>query len=117
MQVVYDVAREYLGLEEYPGARHNPAIVGFAATTGNSWVQDDETPWCASFVGAILAQSGLQGTGRLNARSYLDWGTPVDLGDAAVGDVVVFWRGTRDGWQGHVGFYAGRDGDNILVLG
>lgn len=117
MQAIYEAAHEYLGLEEYPGARHNPKIVEFAAATGNGWVQDDETPWCASFVGAVLAQVGIQGTGRLNARSYLEWGETVSLDDAQPGDVVVFWRGARDGWQGHVGFYAGVQGDYILVLG
>jgi uncharacterized protein (TIGR02594 family) len=117
MQAVYEAAQAYLGLEEYPGARHNQTIIDFAAATGNEWVQDDETPWCASFVGAVLAQCGIQGTGRLNARSYLDWGTPVKFGDAVVGDVVVFWRGSPDGWQGHVGFYAGVRGDQVLVLG
>lgn len=117
MQAAYDAAREYIGLEEYPGARHNSTIVEFAAATGNGWVKDDETPWCASFVGAVLAQIGIQGTGRLNARSYMNWGNAVDLNDAMMGDVVVFWRGSRDGWQGHVGFYAGQQGDNVLVLG
>lgn len=118
MQHVYEVAQSYLGLEEYPGARHNETVVGFAAAVGHSWVQDDETPWCASFVGAVLAQVGLPHTGKLNARSYLDWGTPVDLSDAQRGDVVIFSRGDPNGWQGHVAFYAGRDDNgNILVLG
>jgi uncharacterized protein (TIGR02594 family) len=118
MQNVYDAAAEHLGLEEWPGARHNPTVVGFAATVGHGWVQDDETPWCASFVGAVLAQVGLPHTGKLNARSYLDWGTPVDLSDAQRGDVVIFSRGDPNGWQGHVGFYAGRDeSGRILVLG
>lgn len=72
---------------------------------------------CAAFVGSVLAQVGIQGTGALNARSYLEWGEPVDLVRAQRGDIVVFWRGSRDGWQGHVGFYHGIDGNNILVLG
>jgi uncharacterized protein (TIGR02594 family) len=117
VRAVYEKAESYLGLKEYPGAKHNPKIIEFARLTGNAWVEDDETPWCASFVGAVLAQSGLTGSGRLNARSYLDWGEKADLDSAILGDVVVFWRGTRDGWQGHVGFYAGREGDDILVLG
>jgi hypothetical protein len=31
--------------------------------------------------------------------------------------VVVFWRGAREGWQGHVGFYVGRGAGQVLVLG
>jgi len=114
---IYQAAEAYLGLEEFPGARHNQQILDMFAESGHGWVQEDETPWCAAFVGSVLAQVGIQGTGALNARSYLEWGEPVDLARAQRGDVVVFWRGSRDGWQGHVGFYHGIDGNNILVLG
>jgi len=111
------VAGSYLGLKEYPGASHNPKVVKFFADTGNSWVKDDETPWCAAFVGAVLAQCGLPHTGKLNARSYLDWGYKVDEKRAEPGDVVVFWRGSPSSWQGHVGFFVRWQGDDIVVRG
>lgn len=111
----FKAAGEYLGLQEWPGARHNPRVVEFFAKSGNPWVKDDETAWCAAFVGAVLAQIGLQGTGKLNARSYLNWGEPVR--DPVPGDVVVFWRGSPSGWQGHVAFFVRDDGDNIIVRG
>ena len=114
---VFSVAEGYLGVTEYPAAKHNPQILKFYADSGNSWVQDDETPWCAAFVGSVLAQCGIQGTNKLNARSYLDWGRPVDLDKAQKGDVVVFWRGSKDGWQGHVAFYSHQDEEHIYVLG
>jgi len=117
MNAVYEVATTYLGLKEYPGARNNETIVGFAAAVGHSWVKDDETPWCASFVGAVLAQVGLPHTGQLNARSYLTWGEEVSIADAEVGDILVFWRGSPHAATGHVGFYAGKDERGILVLG
>ena len=96
---------------------HNPKVLDYFAEVGHDWVQDDETAWCAAFVGAMLRRAGLPHTGELNARSYLDWGRPVRLEDAEIGDVVVFWRGSPDSWQGHVGFYDGQDGDGIRVLG
>lgn len=114
---VFSVAEGYLGVTEYPAAKHNPQILKFYADSGNSWVQDDETPWCAAFVGSVLAQCGIQGTNKLNARSYLDWGQPVDTDKAQKGDVVVFWRGSKDGWQGHVAFYSHQDEEHIYVLG
>lgn len=118
MQQVYDAALAHLGLKEWPGSRHNPTIVGFAAATGNPWVQDDETPWCASFVGAVLAQVGLPHTGRLNARSYLEWGVDVPFTEAERGDVVVFWRESPSSWKGHVGFFHGyNEAGDVLVLG
>jgi uncharacterized protein (TIGR02594 family) len=108
---------EHLGIKEWPGAKHNPAIVAMFAAKGHEWVQDDETPWCAAFVGSVLAQLGLPHTGKLNARSYLDWGFKVDMQDALPGDVVVFWRGSRQGWQGHVAFLVRFEGDSVIVRG
>lgn len=114
---IYAAAEGYLGLKEWPGAKHNPEIVKLYADAGHGWVQDDETPWCAAFVAAVLAQLGLQGTGKLTARSYLQWGEPVDLDDAEPGDIVVFWRGSPDGWQGHVAFFDSLAAGAVRVLG
>ncbi|MFN3953204.1 MAG: TIGR02594 family protein [Pararhodobacter sp.] len=114
---ILEAAGAYLGVEEWPGARHNPVIQGFFAASGHNPNEPDETPWCAAFVGAVLAELGLPNTGRLNARSYLDWGVPVDLREARPGDVVVLWRGQPRGWQGHVGFLVGFEGDRIILRG
>ncbi len=117
MRHLYEIAKKNVGLKEWPGAKHNPEIVAMFEAADNGWVKDDETPWCAAFVGAILGQAGMSGTGRLNARSYLNWGEAVDLAKAVQGDIVVFWRGTRDGWQGHVGFFSGLKDGKVQVLG
>jgi len=116
-KAIYTVAQGYLGLKEWPGAKHNPAVLALYAKAGHAEIHDDETPWCAAFVGAVLAEAGERGTGALNARSYLKWGEAVELADAQQGDVLVFWRGSKDGWQGHVGFFVGRKGRDVLVLG
>lgn len=105
-ELIYENAKGYLGLAEFPGAKHNPKIVKMYADSGNAWVTNDETPWCAAFVGAVLAQSGYKSTNKLNARSYLNWGSPVELKDAKRGDVVILERGT-DPASGHVAFYDG----------
>jgi uncharacterized protein (TIGR02594 family) len=113
----YLAARRFIGLKEIPGPVDNEQIVKDFATVGHSWVKDDETAWCAAFVGARLEEAGIRSTRKLNARSYLDWGTPVKLEDAKEGDIVVFWRGSKDGWQGHVGFFVRIEEGNIIVLG
>jgi len=61
--------------------------------------------WCSAFVNWVMDQVGLEGTNSPAARSWARWGDP--LIDPVPGCVAVFWRGSRDGWQGHVGFYAG----------
>ena len=52
------------------------------------------------------------------ARSFLDWGYPIDPNNIQRGDIVIFPRG-REGWKGHVGFYIGTsdDGDWIILGG
>ena len=115
--IIHEVAKTKLGLKEWPGAKHNPEVVAMFEASGHDWVQDDETPWCAAFVGAVLGEAGLTGTGKLNARSYLKWGDAVDISDARRGDIVVFWRGKKDGWQGHVAFFDHLTDGKIWVLG
>lgn len=118
MTPILDVAETYLGTAEFPGAKQSPKILKMFADTGNAWVQSDETPWCAAFVGAVLAQCGIKGTGKLNARSYLDWGQRIDLRDARQGDVVILSRG-NDKTQGHVAFLYVKsiNGSTVELLG
>lgn len=112
-----EAAGRYLGIEEWPGARQNPAVLELFQKSGNPQVHDDETSWCAAFVGAVLAELGLPNTGRLNARSYLEWGAPVGMAEAKPGDVVILWRGSPQGWQGHVAFLLGFEGDAVILRG
>ncbi|MCV6825992.1 MULTISPECIES: TIGR02594 family protein [Halocynthiibacter] len=112
-----DAAGSWIGLKEWAGSKHNPKIVQMFADSGHSWVKDDETPWCAAFVGSVLALIGLYGTGKLNARSYLDWGEKVGQSEAVAGDVVVLWRNHPDAKEGHVGFLVGFQGDKVIIRG
>jgi len=117
MASYYELAKSELGLSEVHGAKDNPRIVKMFADVGHSWVDNDETAWCAAAVGSWLERSGIKGTGKLNARSYLDWGDEVDLEDARPGDVVIFSRGDPNGWQGHVALFESNLGQFIKVLG
>lgn len=114
----YELAKTFIGLKEIVGSRHEKKILKFFEEVGHSWVKDDETAWCAAFVGAMLERSGLKSTKKLNARSYLEWGEEVHLNDIQEGDIVVFWRGKKDGWQGHVAFFVGFNANkDLIVLG
>lgn len=108
-----DIARSYLGMKEIAGPHHNPKIVGLWKTARVPGVNDDDTPWCAAFVSAVLELAEIQSARTGWARSYLKWGTKI--GAPAVGCVVVFERGPN---AGHVGFVVGRDqSGNLMVLG
>lgn len=107
-------AWDHKGLKEIKGSRDNRTIVEFFKEVGHGWVKDDETAWCAAFVGACLAAADLPHTGSLAARSYLQWGQKTTK--PRRGDVVVFKRGNSS-WQGHVAFYVGQDSRYVYVLG
>lgn len=114
----FNHAKEYIGLKEIAGQMHNPMVLRFFKLVGHGWVKDDETAWCAAFVGAVLSEVGETGTGKINARSYLKWGYDVPFEKAQRGDIVVFWRGQPNTAQGHVAFFDSWDAiGNPIVLG
>jgi len=112
-----DAAGSHLGLTEWAGAKHNPVIMEMFDTVGHAWVDDDETPWCAAFVGAVLAQLGLPTTRKLNARSYSTYGAAVSPQRAVPGDIVVLWRGSPESWMGHVAFFVRYEGSRVVLRG
>ncbi len=114
MKTAFEYAKECVGVSEWANGS-NPEVERMFAEAGHPG-QLDSVPWCAAFVGAMLKRAGIKGTGKLNARSYLDWGTPVDRKNAQPGDVVVFKRGNSS-WQGHVAFFVKDRGALIDVLG
>jgi uncharacterized protein (TIGR02594 family) len=111
------VARKYIGQKEIPGPRHNSFILKLWRRIKRPYIED-ETPWCAAFVGYCIEACGLHLTSTRSeaARSYQDWGVRIDR--PIPGCVVVFWRGNPRGFSGHVGFVTGvtREG-HLIVLG
>lgn len=103
-----------LGVAETPGAQHNARVVDYYADVGHPYVTDDETAWCAAFLGSCLERAGIRSTRALAARSYLAWGEP--LGAFRHGAVAVLSR-TADPALGHVGFLVGQTADAVILLG
>lgn len=118
MDKLFKIAIAELGQKEMPGPQHNQRIIEYAHETGYEWINDDETPWCSIFMNWVAKKAGLKGSGQLNARSWLTVGRNVD-NTPEPGDVVVFWRGSKNSWQGHVGMFFGfsKDGSRVYCLG
>lgn len=120
----YDLAQRFVGFKETPGAASNPAVLAMLKLDGE-WPKDDSVPWCSAFTNYVAWLLRLPRSKSLAARSWLTVGTPIGLLDAKPGfDVVILQRG--DGVQpsadvlaapGHVGWFAGLEGDQVLVLG
>jgi uncharacterized protein (TIGR02594 family) len=97
------LAQAEVGLREKPGPDHEARVVQFFADVGHGWVKDDETAWCAAFLGSVLARRGYPLPAlnvRLSARGYLTYGVACDPQPGAIG---VWPRGSNPN-LGHVGF-------------
>lgn len=104
-------ARKYIGSKEVVGPKHNNVIVNMWRAISQPY-RDDETPWCAGFVGACLKAANYPFLSSAWARAYVDFG--VKLNEPAYGCIVVFARGKG----GHVGFVVGENANgNLMVLG
>lgn len=109
-------ARRLVGVKEAPGKADNPVIVDWAGNL-DLWYPGDDVPWCGLFVAHCIASQLPDEPlpeNPLGARNWLKFGLSHE---PAVGAVLVFWRGSRSGWQGHAGFYAGEDSSAFHVLG
>ena len=103
-----------LGVAETPGADHTRRVVRYYADVGHAQITNDETAWCAAFLGSCLERAGLPSTRSLMARSYLAWGESLD--EFRHGAVAVLSR-TADPALGHVGFLIGETTESVILLG
>lgn len=111
-----ELARGQVGVKEIPGNKHNPTVVQYFAEASHAEIRDDETPWCAAFVGAMLHRAGIKPSGSLMARSYLRYGD--ELKKPIVGAIAIFPRAGSPG-SGHVTFVddVSEDGKTFSGLG
>ena len=105
------------GIREIQGpVANNPEIIKYFVASNQIWVKTDETAWCSAFVDWVAKETGHEYTRKLNARSWLDVGDPIEHFQK-VGDVVILWRVSKTDWRGHVGFFISEDKDYIWILG
>lgn len=111
-----NTARQFIGLREVKGTKHNPAIVqmldemGKFSNESRAWWRDDETPWCGLFVGYVMGKSGRFVVKEwYRAREWTDE-NQTKLDAPAYGCIAVT--------PNHVGFVVGQDErGNIMLLG
>jgi uncharacterized protein (TIGR02594 family) len=105
------VARRLIGQREIAGTKHNPLVLKMWGRIRAPFT-DDETPWCAAFVGSCLEEVGIRSTRSARALSYLTFGN--SMPKPLYGCIAVKQR--KGG--GHVTFVVGRTKDgNLLCLG
>jgi len=116
------IATAELGIHEnaMPGMQNKRIIEYHSATTLKA--QEDEVPWCSSFVNWAMKQAGFQGSGSALAKSWLTWGAAMT--SPSLGAVTVIKRkgassdqatGSSTGF--HVAFYISSTASHIRLLG
>lgn len=112
------MAHSYHGLREIRGRQHNAEILQWWERLSLPF-KDDETPWCAGFVNAMVQAAGLPIVGK-NRAAALGWrwnGYGTRLDGPALGAIMSMERPGKPG-SGHMTFVAGRDKNgNIMGLG
>jgi len=109
-------AQNLLGTKENLGPLNNPLILDWAKNLDIHYKGDD-VPWCGLFVAHCIGSSLLSEslpTNPLGARRWRSFGVKTE---PKVGAIMVFWRGSKSGGDGHVGFYTGEDDTSYRVLG
>jgi len=111
----FKIALLEYGEKEIPGPKDNKRITQyFLAAPEFRGSNKDETPWCAVFANWCLSRSGIPGTNKALARSFLNWGTSCG---PTIGAITVLWRGKRNSPFGHVGFLVRELEGNLHLLG
>ena len=112
-----DVALQEFGEREIPGPKDNARIQLYYEVSVGKWAAElhDEVAWCSAFAGFSMIRAGYTSTRSLKARSWLNYGVPQD--GPRLGSLLVFWRGSPDGDEGHVAFEIGATPTHHLCLG
>ncbi|MBX7157854.1 MAG: TIGR02594 family protein [Verrucomicrobiae bacterium] len=101
------------GIKEISGSENSERIIEYHDST-KLRANDDETPWCSSFVNWTMEQAGYPGTNSAAALSWKNWGQEAE--EPVYGAIAVIDYGKG---KGHVGFVAGvsKDGKTVYLLG
>lgn len=108
------VAQSESGVKTFPAGQSNPRITEYHDLT-NLRGYDDKASWCSSFVNWTFSRVGITGTGSALARSWLQWGQPLEV--PTPGCVVVLYREDPESWKGHVSFFLRADETSVFLFG
>lgn len=109
-----DLALRKKGLHE---GRNHSEVSAFLKSDGHTLGDPRRLPWCGDFVETCIAvalPAEPLPTNPYLARNWLGFGEAIQ---PTFGAVAVFWRGSKSGTSGHVGFLAGESGASYYVLG
>jgi len=107
-------ARKQMGLNEKTDRQE---LAAWLRSDGSSVGDPSKIPWCGDFVETCLRKTLPHDNYPDNpygARNWSKFGIPCAL---IPGAIAVFWRGSPNGWKGHVGFVVSANDTHIMILG
>ncbi|OIP87329.1 MAG: hypothetical protein AUK37_01635 [Rhodobacterales bacterium CG2_30_65_12] len=107
-------AKRVMGMHEL---RDKPRLMAWLRSDGATLGDPAQHPWCGDFVQTAIALGLPDEPIPANPYGSINWLKFGRATEPQFGAVLVFWRGTPGGWQGHVGFYLAEDATHYLVLG
>lgn len=111
---LFKSAMSFYGLKETLGGQFNNEVLQMLNDSSDLPIKRNVS-WCAAYVNHVLRINGFKSSDRLNARSFLKMGRATK--EPKLGDIVVLWRGKKDSWKGHVGFFIKEVDNYIYILG
>ena len=82
-----------------------------------AWIDPREIAWCGAFVETCIRMFEPERKTIDNPLGARGWGEYGEACKPQLGAIMTFWRGSKTGWQGHVGFYWGEDDVAYHILG
>lgn len=105
------------GEREVPGKGSNPRLIELFERWGYKGYDDSDLAWCSIMMNEWAEVTGLEKSGKANAKSWLDFGREIHPTDVLPGDVLIFHRGDPSSWKGHVGINLFEDITTYAVWG
>lgn len=95
----------------------NARLKEFLKSDGKTVGDPAKVPWCGDFVQTCLAVALPDEPLPANPYAAINWATWGKETTPKRGAILSFWRGSPNGWEGHVAFYLGEDASFYHVLG
>lgn len=95
----------------------NARLKAFLKSDGKTVGDPAKVPWCGDFVQTCLAVALPDEPLPSNPYAAINWATWGKETTPKKGAILSFWRGSPNGWEGHVAFYIGEDAGYFHVLG
>lgn len=108
-------AESLSGTEEVLGGGNNRVILDWARDLDIGY-PGDEVPWCGLFVAHCIGATMPNEVLPANPLAARSWTTFGDATEPRLGAVMVFWRESKSGSKGHVGFYTGENRNAYRIL-